>query len=624
MQRDLRSKNRKKLVIIAMYNFQPFECPNFSFILRNPNLFRVFLFIFSLALTITPSLAMENSQLVDELEVEINQYGKIHVLGAKDVEIYVYIPQEDEFQEIKSIEIDKPYELVKDKYGNTQVKFVFSEEGEIDFHIKTNLLVKRRDFVKGEKALQEFYFPTSIANITPEIKELADKLTFGKSEFEKIASLVKWVHENIKYDLNYSNLNLSSSDVLRTKKSVCSGFSVLLISLLRSQGFAASYEVGYALGEEDSKKNFVAHGWVKVYTNNYALEIDPTWAEIPIDATHIKFASLPDSKFPEINVVAKGKSPQIKIEQQKVEIRIVKKKEKPIVFSKLRPLEKIIPKGYGVIELRLNTSKCVLTKLEVASCLIDGNELFEVVNAPRIVYFCKNKRVFILLKVKEFIKDKIVSCPITILPYLGTQTSTSIIVNPKEEIGKTKLFVEKDVLKPKEKFKVVAKDSHIFTIDGQYGFDNVTFFAHANDFFVFGLNKGSIDSKKIFVKKEKPLIAKIFAPSKAKVKKPLNFSVSVENKLNASQIILVKYKNITKQLTLKPYEKVNLTFIFLPFSHEDNWIQVFISAKNYSTSLFHTFSIEREEKLLDQIFSKIKTFLDKIERFLKELFSSII
>jgi hypothetical protein len=77
--------------------------------------------------------------------------------------------------------------------------------------------------------------------------------------------------------------------VLESKKSVCIGFSSLLIAFLRSVGIPAKYVFGFSASGTEMKE----HSWVEVYIPEHGfIELDPTYGEFGyVDASHIKLYS---------------------------------------------------------------------------------------------------------------------------------------------------------------------------------------------------------------------------------------------------------------------------------------------------------------------------------------------
>lgn len=87
--------------------------------------------------------------------------------------------------------------------------------------------------------------------------------------------IAKWVHNNIKYNLNYVGKQMTSREILNLKQGVCEHYSILYQDLLRSIGIPAKTISG--ISYDFDKQRFENHAWVMVNYNSQWLPIDPTW-----------------------------------------------------------------------------------------------------------------------------------------------------------------------------------------------------------------------------------------------------------------------------------------------------------------------------------------------------------
>ena len=118
----------------------------------------------------------------------------------------------------------------------------------------------------------------------PEMIKRAQKITKGiDDDAEKAQAIFDWVDERVD---NVMTISLPSAlDVLRTLKGDCNEHTYLFTALARSAGIPAKIIVGVAYHE----KAFYYHAWPAVYLGEW-VEMDPTWSERAVDATHIKIA----------------------------------------------------------------------------------------------------------------------------------------------------------------------------------------------------------------------------------------------------------------------------------------------------------------------------------------------
>lgn len=113
----------------------------------------------------------------------------------------------------------------------------------------------------------------------------------AKNEREKARSIFRWVTENIDYDVlgffTGSFDDTSSKDVLKSRKSVCSGYSDIFSSLASSAGLEvariAGYGKGYGYLPGENLSGPSNHAWNAVKINGSWYLIDCTWGAGYID-----------------------------------------------------------------------------------------------------------------------------------------------------------------------------------------------------------------------------------------------------------------------------------------------------------------------------------------------------
>ncbi|MGL1894270.1 MAG: hypothetical protein OCD02_21750 [Spirochaetaceae bacterium] len=105
-----------------------------------------------------------------------------------------------------------------------------------------------------------------------------------KNDLEKVRIIYRWVTNNIRYDSNaYFSGRYPSQDasyVLKTKKSVCSGYSNLFEALCLEAGIEVVTISGYAKGysyKPGRSFNKTNHAWNVVNLDNKWFIIDSTW-----------------------------------------------------------------------------------------------------------------------------------------------------------------------------------------------------------------------------------------------------------------------------------------------------------------------------------------------------------
>ena len=108
---------------------------------------------------------------------------------------------------------------------------------------------------------------------TPTIRAKSNEIVGSETnDYEKLKLLHDWVADNIYYDYdNYLHdkpTKIDPDGVLATRRTVCAGYSALLIDLIQAQGIPAIYVTGWANG---------GHAWVEAFADGRWVFIDATW-----------------------------------------------------------------------------------------------------------------------------------------------------------------------------------------------------------------------------------------------------------------------------------------------------------------------------------------------------------
>lgn len=133
---------------------------------------------------------------------------------------------------------------------------------------ETNRLLQSTSFVQADHT---------------EIMALAAKITKGKTDpLDKARAIFEWVYKNVEKEMTISMP--SALDVLRTMKGDCNEHTYLFVALARAAGIPSKIKVGLAYHEG----SFYYHAWPAVFVGQW-VEMDPTWGQKYVDATHIAF-----------------------------------------------------------------------------------------------------------------------------------------------------------------------------------------------------------------------------------------------------------------------------------------------------------------------------------------------
>ena len=127
----------------------------------------------------------------------------------------------------------------------------------------------------------------------PEVKKLSDEIAGGVSNhYTKAYLLHRWVAENIYYDydsyLHGSDTYTDVTEIIAHGRTVASGYSQLLMWLLRAQGIPAFTTQTYALGLTAQGGSFAVkkdaagitepnHEFVEAFADGRWIILDPSW-----------------------------------------------------------------------------------------------------------------------------------------------------------------------------------------------------------------------------------------------------------------------------------------------------------------------------------------------------------
>jgi hypothetical protein len=122
----------------------------------------------------------------------------------------------------------------------------------------------------------------------PEILKAARKAAAGaRTPREKIERLTSWVANAIKDEPVDS---FSALEVLHNRKGECQAHTLLYTAMARALGIPTRLAGGIVYMDG---MGFLYHAWAESFVENW-LPVDPTFNQVPVDATHIKLVEGPD------------------------------------------------------------------------------------------------------------------------------------------------------------------------------------------------------------------------------------------------------------------------------------------------------------------------------------------
>ncbi|MDI6806627.1 MAG: transglutaminase-like domain-containing protein [Candidatus Aenigmarchaeota archaeon] len=412
-------------------------------------------FLLAILFLTTSVNAIEFPKATNYLRVKFIESGEIEIIRYpnslfKKAYVYVYIPQEDQRQSVQLLSVQpSTYELVKDKYGNTQVKLIFLEpNGNILFYRIETLVEVKAENPGGNIS---FVKETQLTKQTPQI--LSKALEVGENSLEGLAKLAIWVNSYVKYDKALERETKSAEWVFDNRKGVCDEFSILFISLTRAWKIPFRYVSGVAYSQE-----FERHAWVELLVDNKWTSFDPTWVQAGyLDATHIKVANLPDANFSE-KIEVEGRNIAVNwVKPTNYEVEILEMRERPPVEIYAELLTEKIGEGYFLLEGNIAPKECLISTLSLTSCSLHGNNVFDIVD-KRNLWLCENKKTYWTGKLAmELRKGYVYNCTLTLNTEFGAYANATITIDPAKKITSLKIFPKEIIAQPNTSFDILAE-----------------------------------------------------------------------------------------------------------------------------------------------------------------------
>ena len=219
---------------------------------------------------------------------------KILLTGLPDdvsaLRIWIPYPLQDNQQSVEDVKIEGPfeYQILTDKeYGN-KILFFKAKQPLLDSdtaEIVLSFKVQRKEYGIADlessldKDLRRFLRADRLVPVNGELRKLAEKITEGKSsDLEKVRIIYEYIINELTYakdDPKVCGIG-DSLLTLQHKKGICTDYHSLFISLARSLGIPAKFEIGFRI-PDDVKEGMLNgyHCWAKFYLK------DKGW--IPVD-----------------------------------------------------------------------------------------------------------------------------------------------------------------------------------------------------------------------------------------------------------------------------------------------------------------------------------------------------
>lgn len=171
---------------------------------------------------------------------------------------------------------------------------LLTQDNDGNWHIKNSPVFENNvaKFEEGKSRRMALAHTFDVCHHEESIIEIAKSITYGiDKDYDKALALHDWVCKNIFYDTDSidglsNNAPYIATDVLKSKRAVCLGYSNLYAALCRSLDIPCNVVTGYALGVGTGEKVWnkinsataeANHAWNEVYLDNRWVIVDTTW-----------------------------------------------------------------------------------------------------------------------------------------------------------------------------------------------------------------------------------------------------------------------------------------------------------------------------------------------------------
>ena len=135
------------------------------------------------------------------------------------------------------------------------------------------------------ETLSRYLAPTiAISARHPQISSLAKKIVAGADgDPQRIRALIDWIRQHIAREPVDV---FTALDVLKGGRAECQGHALLYAAFARTLGIPTRIVNGIVYAPEF--RGFLYHSWNESIVDGRWVAVDPTFGQIPVDATHIK------------------------------------------------------------------------------------------------------------------------------------------------------------------------------------------------------------------------------------------------------------------------------------------------------------------------------------------------
>ena len=220
-----------------------------------------------------------------------------------DGKIEVWFPEahSDPFQDVKIVSAtgDLPLKKMREtKYGNTLFYAIDSKAAKQEYNFEVTYDIVRRERVglpregtqpqlvrASAKEANGYLGPDRLVPTTGKLADTAAQQVQGKTgTMEKARAIYDYVFTTMKYDKSGSGWGRGDAEwACDSKRGNCTDFHSVFISMARSQGIPARFEIGFPLPANKTAGDIAGyHCWAEFYDAKYGwvpVDISEAWKD---------------------------------------------------------------------------------------------------------------------------------------------------------------------------------------------------------------------------------------------------------------------------------------------------------------------------------------------------------
>jgi len=224
--------------------------------------------------------------------------------GLNRLEVWVPLPQDTPAQRIRNLKVDSPYPGAvrhEKQFGNSYYYFSTDQPRTGKLEIRVSFEAERQEVLssgllragqhEGPAALDRYLQEEKLVTLSPRVRELARRITYGNTTPEaKAHAIYDHIVNTMIYDKT-PGTGWGNGDTERAcdvAKGNCTDFHSLFMSLARAEGIPARFIIGFPLKPEAEGTIPGYHCWAEFYL--------PGRGWIPVDASDASKAADPKKR----------------------------------------------------------------------------------------------------------------------------------------------------------------------------------------------------------------------------------------------------------------------------------------------------------------------------------------